>query len=264
MAENQRRFYPRYLETVVSVLLPALIFSAGIAGSVGVGTAGGTTATTESIPAEGVTSSRAPSSLAPTLPPVAPTSSPDSSAHIALDQLSRLADAPSGYLTGYDRDFFGHGWIDTDQNGCDTRNDVLERDLTVLIYKPNTEDCVILSGELDDPYTGSPISFVRGTTTSILVQIDHVVPLAYVWQVGAATWTRDRQVSYANDPRNLLAVDGRANQVKSADGPSGWMPPNEAFHCAYIERFVGVLFAYQLEIKADDRFISKQVLETCR
>src|SRR4051812_8204442 len=48
-------------------------------------------------------------------------------------------------LTGYTRDQFGSGWVDTDHNGCDTRNDVLRRDLTDDVLKPGTKGCVVLS-----------------------------------------------------------------------------------------------------------------------
>ena len=45
-------------------------------------------------------------------------------------------------------------WADVDHNGCDTRNDMLHRDLTAVTLKPGTTDCVVLTGVLNDPYTG--------------------------------------------------------------------------------------------------------------
>jgi len=249
----------------VGVLVPVLIFSAGIAAS-GSAASESTASTvdaseaSEVLPTATVTSSHTPAgpSQTPSSTPV-----PDSPAQTALDQLARLIDAPAGYLDGYDRDSYGYAWMDVDRNGCDTRNDILDRDLTAITYKAGTHDCVVLSGDIDDPYTGISIAFVRGGTTSTLVQIDHIVPLGYSWQVGAAEWTEDQKSSFANDPSNLLAVDGHANQVKSADGPSEWMPSNLAFHCEYVELFVGNLFVYELEIKAEDRITSQQVLESC-
>jgi hypothetical protein len=53
--------------------------------------------------------------------------------------------------TGYDRDQFGSGWVDVDNNGCDTRNDILARDLTGETFKPGTQDCVVLTGTAPSP-----------------------------------------------------------------------------------------------------------------
>ncbi len=64
--------------------------------------------------------------------------------------------------TGYSREAFGQAWADTDRNGCDTRNDILRRDLPGAVIKPGTNGCVVLSGKLADPYTAQIIMFVRG------------------------------------------------------------------------------------------------------
>ena len=48
----------------------------------------------------------------------------------ALAQLDGLAVKGRAPKTGYDREQFGDGWADADGNGCDTRNDMLARDLT--------------------------------------------------------------------------------------------------------------------------------------
>ena len=37
--------------------------------------------------------------------------------------------------TGYTRAQFGPAWADVDRNGCDTRNDILKRDLTKEVLK---------------------------------------------------------------------------------------------------------------------------------
>ena len=114
-----------------------------------------------------------------------------------LDELDVKGRAPK---TGYDRDLFGQKWSDVDHNGCDTRNDVLNRDLTDVTYKEGTKDCVVLTGTLDDPYTASIISFQRGQDTSIAVQIDHVVALSDAWQKGAQALTPELRTEFANDP----------------------------------------------------------------
>lgn len=62
----------------------------------------------------------------------------------------------------YDRGEFGQRWADTDHNGCDTRNDILARDLARPTFKEGTRGCVVLSGTLAEPYTGKTIEFRRG------------------------------------------------------------------------------------------------------
>jgi hypothetical protein len=153
--------------------------------------------------------------------------------------------------------------MDPDRNGCDARNDILARDLTNVEFRPGTHDCVVVSGVLNDPYTGRAISFVKGEGTSELVQIDHIVPLALAWRSGASEWTAARREAFANDPRNLLAVDGEANQSKSDLGPAVWQPPNRAFACEYAEKFGSVLVAYQLAVTTDDRAALEYALEMC-
>lgn len=118
---------------------------------------------------------RAPSSNAPT--------SSVASTPAASDALAALAALPvkgRAPKTGYNRAMFGQSWsddvtVDGGHNGCDTRNDILKRDLTDVTFKPRTRDCVILTGTLKDAYTGTTIDFVRGQNTSSKVQIDHLL-----------------------------------------------------------------------------------------
>jgi hypothetical protein len=121
--------------------------------------------------------------LAKTASYTAPKSQP-AYATKALDLLATLAIKGRAPKTGYDREQFGQAWADVDRNGCDTRNDTLKRDLTQVAYT-NSVPCKVQSGTLADPYTATTIGFVRGTTTSSAVQIDHVVALSDAGQKGA-------------------------------------------------------------------------------
>ena len=166
-------------------------------------------------------------------------------------------------VPGYDRDAYGTGWKDPDHNGCDARNDTLARDLTAVTFAPGTHDCVVLTGTLDDPYSGARITFVRGNTTSDDVQIDHVVPLSWAWSHGAAGWTDEQRLLFANDPLNLRAVDGPTNGSKSDSGPAEWMPPATGYACTYVESFLAVLVAYDLGVDEADRTAMHSTLASC-
>lgn len=177
-----------------------------------------------------------------------------------LDSLAVKGRAPA---TGYSRDQFGQAWADVDHNGCDTRNDILGRDLTDKTYKPGTHDCVVTTGVLHDPYTGTTIDFTRGQDTSVAVQIDHVVALLNAWQTGAQQLTTDQRLALANDPENLLAVDGPTNQQKGAGDAATWLPPNKAFRCAYVARQVQVKAKYDLWVTPAEKDAITNQLNSC-
>lgn len=162
---------------------------------------------------------------------------------------------------GYAREAFGPDWTDEAPitwggNDCRTREDVLRRDLRAPTLRPGTpdatgRDCVVLDGLLPDPYTGRTIEFSKARPTE--VQIDHVIPLFYAWQLGARDWPPVRRAQFANDPLNLLAVDGAANQRKNASGPASWLPPNRAIRCAYVVRIARVATRYRLPVTPADK-----------
>lgn len=170
------------------------------------------------------------------------------------------AGTPGQRIPEYRRDQFGPAWMDVDGNSCDTRNDILKRDLT-----DTTTDsrCRVLTGTLHDPYTGKIIHFVRGEKTSPAVQIDHIYSLSQAWENGAWQWTLERREQFANDPMNLLAVDGPTNQAKSDHGPANGLPPNQGFHCQYARSYVAVAVKYGLQITDADKTALTTALGTC-
>ena len=182
-----------------------------------------------------------------------------------LPQLEVKGRAPK---TGYDRDLFGQAWSDDvgaefGRNGCDTRNDILKRDLQELTFRPGTRDCVVLTGVLNGPYTGERIEFTRGRDTSTEVQIDHVVALSDAWQKGAQQLTVDQRREFANDPLNLLAVSGRANQQKGDGDTATWLPARKEFRCSYVSRQVLVKERYGLWVTQAERDAMDRVLGGC-
>jgi hypothetical protein len=165
--------------------------------------------------------------------------------------------------TGYTRDQFGPAWADIDRNGCDTRNDILKRDLTEEVFKEKTKPCVILSGTLIDPFSGETINFVRGVVTSNEVQIDHTVALSNAWQTGAFKLTADQRKAFANDPLNLLAVKGRLNSQKGDGDAATWLPPLKSFRCEYVSRQIAVKIKYKLWFTAPEKEAMIRILKTC-
>lgn len=169
----------------------------------------------------------------------------------------------------YRRAAFGDSWDDDNSapgghNGCDTRNDILDRDLVdktfVAIKRCPT---AVATGTLHDPYTNAVVSFVRGNRTGASVQIDHIVPLALAWDLGARDWPDDLRLRFANDPANLLAVAGKPNQDKGDQEPAHWMPPNHAFWCQYSVQFVEVLRGYALPVDAASAGVLREAAGTC-
>jgi len=180
---------------------------------------------------------------------------------VATALLATLAVKGRAPKTGYDRtQSFGSAWLDVDHNGCDTRNDILARDLTAVV---KSGSCRVLSGSLQGPYTGKTIAFSRGTATSSLVQIDHVVALSNAWQTGAQQLTQAQRVSLANDPLNLLAVDGRTNSSKGDGDSATWLPPQTSYRCAYVARQISVKATYGLWVTAAEQQSMTRVLVSC-
>lgn len=177
---------------------------------------------------------------------------------MALETLEVKGRAPK---TGYSRDQFGEAWEDVDRNGCDTRNDILQRDLTNIVFKNG--NCVVATGTLQDPYTGKTIEFVRGQNTSTAVQIDHVIALSDAWQKGAQQWEPEKRVAFANDPLGLLAVDGPANGAKGDGDAATWLPPNKNYRCDYVARQVAMKTKWGVWVTAAEKEAMVTVLSTC-
>lgn len=177
-------------------------------------------------------------------------------ASAALEILPVKGRAPK---TGYKRAQFGDGWAKL--GNCDTRNLILQRDLKDTILED--DKCKVRTGALNDPYTGKDIAFTRGASTSAAVQIDHVVALSNAWQTGAQQLSTERRVQLANDPLELLAVDGPANQQKGDGDAATWLPSNKPFRCQYIARQIAVKRKYVLWVTESEKAAMARVLSSC-
>lgn len=180
----------------------------------------------------------------------------------AADVLAALPVKGRATSGNYDRSAFGQAWLDVDRNGCDTRNDILRRDLAGARFTKGSR-CRIGSGTFQEPYTGRTVDFRRGADSSKVVQIDHVVALGDAWQTGARQLSPLLRQHLANDPLNLIAVDGQANQDKSASDAASWLPPNKAFRCHYVARQISVKAAYALWVTPAEKDAMERVLGVC-
>ncbi|MFC7380939.1 HNH endonuclease family protein [Sphaerisporangium rhizosphaerae] len=189
-------------------------------------------------------------------------SAKDRAAAVAI--IEKVPTKGRGPKTGYSRDEFGYAWADNAEsipfahNGCDTRNDVLARDGEELKYRSGSK-CVLTSMTLHDPYTDKTIEWSKQDAAE--VQIDHVMPLSYDWQMGASRWSKSQRVQIANDPLNLLPVDGSTNSSKGDSGPATWLPPSKSIRCSYAVRFAQVALKYDLPVTAPDK---DAMLTQCR
>ena len=184
----------------------------------------------------------------------------ETSIETVLESLAVKGRAPK---TGYTRAQFGQTWADVNRNGCDTRNDILQRDLTNLSFRAGTRDCVVESGKLIDPYSGITINFIKGVKSSMEVQIDHVVALSNAWQTGAFKLTIEKRTQFANDPDNLLAVQGRLNSQKGDGDAATWLPPLKSYRCTYVTKQIAVKAKYGLWVTAPEKAAMKSILTKC-
>lgn len=179
----------------------------------------------------------------------------------AQTTLTKLVVKGRAPMTGYARSKYGAAWSDINRNGCDTRNDLLRRDLTGETFKAGTRYCVVMTGLLKDPYTAKRLAFRKSAASA--VQIDHVVALADSWQKGAQKWPAAKRLVFANDPLNLLAVDGPTNQKKGAGDAATWLPPNKAYRCAYVARQIAVKAKYGAWVTSAEKAAMGRVLLGC-
>jgi len=182
----------------------------------------------------------------------------------ALSDLTGIPIKGRAPMTGYTSDETFWGMWGTQPGGCDTRNFILGRDMTVITMKAGS-NCLVQTGILDDPYTGKTINFTRGGGSNYDggVQIDHVVARANAWATGAFAWTPDQRVAFANDPLELLAADATANQQKGSGDAATWLPSNKAFRCEYVTTQVEVKTKYGLWMTQAEHDTIQTILKGC-
>lgn len=179
---------------------------------------------------------------------------------LATEVLAKLEVKGRAPKTGYNREQFYKNWPKID--GCSLRQIIIRREVGETA-KLDNDQCTVLAGEFDEPYTGQHLIFTEKAQFSKGVQIDHVVALSDAWQKGAQYKTADERYAMATDPLNLLAVDASANQGKSDGDAATWLPKNKSFRCQYVARQVSVKYKYGLWVTEAEHDAIAGILETC-
>ena len=185
-------------------------------------------------------------------------SEPDKNASLAMEILEKLEVKGRAPKTGYDREQFYSGWPNVD--GCSLRQRIIRREFGESAV---LEECNVVAGEFDEPYTGEHLKFSTRDEISKGIQIDHVVALSDAWQKGAQNLSTEKRYEVATDPLNLLAVDAAANKKKSDGDAATWLPANKRFRCQYVARQVSVKYKYSLWVTEAEKSAISKVLENC-
>ena len=197
-----------------------------------------------------------PSEVAPTESKT-PTPSESTSPSKALSVAQALPVRGRASSSNYSRDAFGSAWKDVDRNGCDTRNDILQRDFTTSVLKPGTGDCKVIGGTWTDPYSNESYTFTEAPSGA---QVDHVVSLKNAWEMGADMWDDQMRVEYANDPLNLRVTIASLNQQKSDSNAASWLPPYKPGRCSFIATQVAVKAKWGLYVTAAEKEVFVSIL----
>lgn len=177
----------------------------------------------------------------------------------ALAELAELVVMGKDHRAGSESEMVD--WrTDIDHNGCDTRNDVLRRDLKNIVLQAGGDGCIVTSGDLDDDYLGDSYSYELGSSA---VEIDHVVSRSNAWQTGGAALSGDALREFASDPLNLVTVSSDLKRQKDSADAATWLPPNESYQCEYVSRQIAVKHKYDLWVTAPEKETMQHVLDTC-
>ena len=155
-------------------------------------------------------------------------------------------------ISKYKRDLFGHGWADFDGDCKSTRHEILTDFSTITPLYKSSKQCRVVRGRWISMYTGDIHIKAR------VLDIDHIVPVAWAWYHGANEWDTDARIAFYNDVANLIAVEAKLNRQKSAKGPDKWLPPKN--QCLYLARFLRIVKKYKLSLSDRELYDYKNKL----
>ena len=158
----------------------------------------------------------------------------------------------------YDRSLYGYWW-DEDGDCQNTRNEILIAKSRIEVTLDEI-GCEVVAGEWLDPYTNSIIVDPRW------IDIDHFIPLAEVHRSGGIAWDDADRVLYTNDLSEngaLIPVLSSVNRLKGDRDPAHWLPPNQDYHCQYIERWVTLKKTWNLTMDPDEHQAVEEIQAKC-
>lgn len=164
----------------------------------------------------------------------------------------------AGYGQDYDRREWLPRWSDVDRDCQDTRHELLIRYSLAPVVYTNRDNCKVAFGLWLDPYTGN--FFEKASD----LDVEHIVPLKWAHDHGAASWSREKKRRFAEDPENLWLVDDGRNQSKGHRGPDQWMPPYGPVRQYYLRRFMAIAEKYGLQTNEAETQIFLAMLESHR
>ncbi|TDC06637.1 HNH endonuclease [Nonomuraea longispora] len=158
-------------------------------------------------------------------------------------------------IRGYSHRRFQPRWA-PHKGKCSVREVVLARDGRRV--RKNAA-CHPVEGVWYSPYDGKKLKSER------LVDVDHVVPLAYAWRSGASRWSWARRRAFANDLTRpeLITVSHSTNIAKGAKGPQSWRPPRRAHWCRYAVSWITVKRHYRLFVTRNEKIALLNMLRKC-
>ena len=173
----------------------------------------------------------------------------------ALDVLETIPVELEDRSGGYHRDLFAV-WMDADNDGCDTRAEVLLSE-SLLEQSSQTSGCIPNPGLWFSDYDNEQIEDVSQ------LDVDHLVSLKEAWDSGAWAWTPERRIAYANDltdQRTLIAVSSTSNRSKGDRDPSNWLPDEDSM-CHYVADWIAVKARWSLSMDQSEHGRLRNVLQ---
>lgn len=167
-------------------------------------------------------------------------------------EISKTEKPKKETVTRYNRDDWGD-WADEDNDGLNTRHEVLARESLV---KPVISNNRVISGKWYDKFTGKYFTNAKD------LDIDHLVPLKNAHISGASNWSKEKKNEYYNYMKNenhLVAVSKGANRSKGDKSPVEWLPPNEEYQCEYVREWYKIKTDWGLTIEEGFDEVSNRV-----
>src|SRR5699024_3942318 len=126
----------------------------------------------------------------------------------AVDVLDEIVIAEESSMDSYDRDAWApNGWVDADDTGCDTQQDILLRDTDPeSLDVDEADDCRLSFGTATDPFSAPFLALIRVAADfgRPPFDIDHIVPIGEGHLSGAVDSAYSTRQDFYPDKDNRL------------------------------------------------------------